>query len=913
MNLFKNLFIHQLFEIQAKQSPDSLAIVFEGLESQQTSQLPILEQPFNQPAFQSVLTYRELNLRANQLAHYLKTLGVGPEVLVGICVDRSVEMIVGVLGVLKAGGAYVPLDPSYPKQRLGFMLEDSQLAILLTQERLVESLGANKAQIICLDTNWQTIAQHSGENLTCELTTENLAYVIYTSGSTGKPKGVLVPHAGVANLATEQIRIFDVQPDSRVLQFASFSFDASVSEIFMALVAGATLVLATRDSLMPGTSLLKLLREQRITTVTLPPSALAILPVQELPDLRSLIVAGEACPRELINCWAPGRRFFNAYGPTEATVCTTIAECTSGIKKPPIGYPIANKQVYLLDEQLNPVPVGVPGEIYIGGLGLARGYLNQPELTAEKFIFNPIGEGAIELLSRGAGGDEGAFLTPNSSLLTPNSSLSTYSTERLYKTGDLACYLLDGSLEFLGRIDEQVKVRGYRIELGEIEAVLGQHPGVQQAVVTAREDVPGQKRLIAYVVQNPDYEGEPEQVADLETEFISQWQSVSDETYKQIKSESTFNFAGWNSSYTGLPIPEAQMREWVEQTVARIQSLQPQQVLELGCGTGMLMFRIAPQCSFYWGTDFSIEVLHYLHQKLQRLDQKLPQIKLGHRTADNFEGIEPASFDTVILNSVSQNFPSIDYMVQVMSGAVKVVKPGGHIFVGDVRSLPLLSAYHASVQLYQAPDSLTRSQLNQKVRSRFAQEEELVIDPEFFLALQQHFPQIDRVQIQLKRGVYHNELTRFRYDVTLHIKSRDDSPNRLYSVNITWLDWQQQKLSLPTLRQHLVEIQPEILGLQRVPDARLATEVKTIEWLNSDDGVETVGEFRNQILPSLQGWGIDPEELWSFSDDLPYNINITWSDVAGYYDVVLQRKDTPPVNKAKRDELFAYKGQDFYL
>ena len=260
-------------------------------------------------------------------------------------------------------------------------------------------------------------------------------------------------------------------------------------------------------------------------------------------------------------------------------------------------------------------------------------------------------------------------------------------------------------MEFLGRIDEQVKVRGYRIELGEIEAVLGQHPGVQQAVVTAREDVPGQKRLIGYVVQNPDYEGEPEQVADLEAEFISQWQSVSDETYKLSNSDSTFNFAGWNSSYTGLSIPEAQMREWVEQTVARIQSLQPQQVLELGCGTGMLMFRIAPQCSIYWGTDFSQQVLHYLQQQLQRLDQKLPQIKLGHRTADNFEGIEPASFDTVILNSVSQNFPSIDYMVQVMAGAVKAVKPGGRIFVGDVRSLPLLLAYHASVQLYQAADS----------------------------------------------------------------------------------------------------------------------------------------------------------------------------------------------------------------
>ncbi len=585
LSYFQDASVHQLFEIQVEQSPDSVAIVFAGLESQ----LPILEQKPHQQNLQSVLTYRELNVRANQLAHYLKTLGVGPDVLVGICVERSLEMIVGMLGVLKAGGAYLPLDPNYPKERLAFMLEDSQVPVLLTQERLIDSLPTNTAQIISLDTDWDAIAQYSPENLHSEVTCDNLAYVIYTSGSTGKPKGVLVPHAGVGNLAREQIRIFDVQPDSRVLQFASFSFDASVSEIFMAFLAGATLVLATRDSLMPGTGLLKLLREQRITTVTLPPSALAVLPVQELPDLRSLIVAGEACPPELINRWAPSRRFFNAYGPTEATVCTTIAECTPTLKKPPIGYPIANKQVYLLNEQLEPVPVGVAGEIYIGGLGLARGYLNRPELTAEKFIVRKAEvPGELGVPTEWVG----EFLTQDTE-------------ERLYKTGDLACYLADGSLEFLGRIDEQVKVRGYRIELSEIEAVIGQHPGVQQAVVMAREDVPGQNRLIAYVVQNPEYEGEPEQVADLEAEFISQWQSVSDETYKQISGDrhSTFNFAGWNSSYTGLPIPEAQMREWVEQTVARIQSFQPQQVLELGCGTGMLMFRIAPQCSLYWGWD----------------------------------------------------------------------------------------------------------------------------------------------------------------------------------------------------------------------------------------------------------------------------------------------------------------------
>jgi len=441
----KDVVSHQLFESQVEQTPDAVAVVFE----------------------EEQLTYQELNHRANQLAHHLRHLGVGPEVLVGICVERSLEMVTSILGILKAGAAYVPLDPAYPKERLAFMLEDAQTPVLLTQKRLVPVVPEHSAKVVCLDTDWDAIALESEENPVSGATPNNLAYVIYTSGSTGKPKGVLVAHRSLCNLVKAQLKDFDVQPDSCVLQFASSSFDASVSEVFMTLVTGATLVLSARDSLLPGPALIRLLREQAITHVTLPPSVLAVLPVEELPRLRTMIVAGEACPSDLVALWVPGRRFFNAYGPTEATVCTTIAECTDSRQKLPIGYPIANTQVYLLDAQLQPVPIGVPGEIHIGGIGLARGYLNQPQLTAEKFIPNPYSE------------EPGA---------------------RLYKTGDLARYLPDGQLEFLGRLDQQVKIRGFRIELGEIEAVLNQHPQVQQTVVMVREDIAGNKCLVAYVV-----------------------------------------------------------------------------------------------------------------------------------------------------------------------------------------------------------------------------------------------------------------------------------------------------------------------------------------------------------------------------------------------------------------------------
>jgi surfactin family lipopeptide synthetase A len=441
--------IHQMFEAQVEKTPEAIAVQFENAQ----------------------LTYRELNDRANQLAYYLKSLGVKPEVLVGICVERSLEMIIGLLGILKAGGAYVPLDPAYPQDRLSFMLSDSQVEVLLTQEKLVASLPDRSVPTICLDKDWGVICRARNTNLSNGVQPNNLAYVIYTSGSTGKPKGVLVAHQGLCNLALAQIRIFDVHPDSRVLQFASFSFDASISEVVMSLCAGATLYLGTRESLLPGMNLMNLLRDRKITHVTLSPSALSAMPSGEYPDLCTIIVAGEACPPDLVAQWSKGRRFLNGYGPTESTVCATTAICNDSESPPPIGKPIDNIQTYILDRDLQPVPIGIPGELHIGGIGLARGYLNRPELTAEKFIPNPFSQ--------------------------------DYSG-RLYKTGDLVRYLPDGNIEFLGRIDQQVKIRGFRIELGEVEAVLSLHPQVREAVVVARVDHPGGKRLVAYIVPNTE-------------------------------------------------------------------------------------------------------------------------------------------------------------------------------------------------------------------------------------------------------------------------------------------------------------------------------------------------------------------------------------------------------------------------
>ncbi|HEX7796548.1 MAG TPA: amino acid adenylation domain-containing protein [Vicinamibacterales bacterium] len=437
--------IHQLIELQAAKQPEAVAV----------------------SSAAGPLSYSRLNGRANRLARYLVQLGVGPNTIVGLLLDRSTaDLIVAMVAILKAGGAFLPLDLTQPIERLKFMLADSGAALLVTQSALLERVGALPIRSVELEDE-AAIDALSGENLGPTGTADDLAYVIYTSGSTGKPKGVLLEHRGLWNVAREQQRLFGAGPGSHVMQFASMSFDAAVFDVVMALCSGGTLHLASKESILPGLPLLETLKREKISILTIPPSALAHLPWDPLPALKILSVAGEACPAELVARWSPGRRFFNLYGPSEATIWATFAECTDGDRTPPIGQPIANTQTYVLDSSFAEVPIGVAGELYLGGHGLARGYLNRPELTAQCFIQHRLEPGT---------------------------------TERLYKTGDLVRRTAEGQLLFMGRVDDQVKLRGFRIELGEIETELCRHPAVGWAVAMVREDEPGVRRLVAYMV-----------------------------------------------------------------------------------------------------------------------------------------------------------------------------------------------------------------------------------------------------------------------------------------------------------------------------------------------------------------------------------------------------------------------------
>jgi amino acid adenylation domain-containing protein/non-ribosomal peptide synthase protein (TIGR01720 family) len=452
--------IHQLFAAQVELTPDAVAVNQSGQK----------------------LTYRELSDRANKIAHYLQSLGVKPETLVGICIDRSLFMIVGLLGILKAGGAYVPLDPAYPQERLDYILEDTQLSILLTQQRFQDKLPSYTGKTICLDTDWTIIDRYTIANPISDVQQRNLAYIIYTSGSTGKPKGVMIEHRSLINFVMTATREYGINAGSRILQFASICFDTSIEEIFPCLLVGATLVLRSEKMLHSSDEFWRFCQEYQLTVLDLPTAYWHQLVAELTPlsdriptSLLTVIIGGEEAQRSKVERWHSSvahlphpPQLFNSYGPTEATVVTALQRLNSPAGADlSIGKPISNARVYVLDKYLQPAPIGVPGELHIGGTCLARGYWQRPELTAEKFIQNPIAGATCD---------------------------------RLYKTGDLARFRADGTLEYLGRVDNQVKVRGFRVELGEIEAVLRQHPQVLQAVVIAGEEIPGQKRLVAYIV-----------------------------------------------------------------------------------------------------------------------------------------------------------------------------------------------------------------------------------------------------------------------------------------------------------------------------------------------------------------------------------------------------------------------------
>ncbi|MCY1041447.1 amino acid adenylation domain-containing protein [Corallococcus sp. bb12-1] len=801
------------------------------------------------------LTYGELEARSNQLAWHLRTLGVGPETPVALQVERSFEMVVGLLGILKAGGVYVPLDPADPPARRRALLELSGASLILTQQRLAAPLRDTGARVLLLDEADGALASARQDRFPVSLHPEQLAYILFTSGSTGEPKAVCVPHRGVVRLVKDADYV-RIHPDDVFLQLAPLAFDASTFEIWGSLLNGARLAL-----MPPHAPTLEeigaALRQHGVSILWMTAGLFRVMVQERLEDLRpvrQLLAGGDVLPVAEVHRVLeslPGCRLINGYGPTENTTftcCHPITRRPTGAV--PIGRPISQTHVYVLDANLRPVPPGLVGELYAGGEGVARGYLGRPDLTAQAFVPHPFSD-------------------------VPGA--------RLYRTGDLARWLPDGTLAFVGRDDGQAKLRGFRIDPGEIESLLARHPAVRQAAVGIREDTPGDKRLVAYVVPEPDQGPPAEAVQGLVADHVSGWQKLFDQTIygnEQAAPDPLFNTQGWVSNYDGQPLPVPHMRVWAEDIVGQVRALRPERVLELACGTGMLLFQLAPHCASYVGTDFSQVSLDYVRRQVESQGTRFANVRLERRLADDFQGIEPGSFDAVILSSVVQYFPDIDYLLKVLEGSLRAVREGGFIFLGDLRDFTLLEAFHTSVQLHKAEPHVAAGELARRIRKQVAQETELTVDPALFPALRARFPEIGQVQVRLERGREHNELTRFRYHAVLHrgAAARADATPETLSASV----------GLDALGERLRQGAPDGLRVLGLPNARLQPELRALQELSSPAGARTVEDLRREIEAAPPG--VDPEDLWLLGEQLGYDVAPCKSDAEpGRFDVLFTR------------------------
>ncbi|NUR82675.1 MAG: amino acid adenylation domain-containing protein, partial [Nonomuraea sp.] len=821
--------LHELIEDTTDRIPDAVALTFEGAD----------------------VTFADLDRRANRIAHRLRAMGVRPGQPVGICAERSVEMVAGLLGILKAGGAYLPIDPSYPAQRVRFMLSDAGPGILLTQRHLLDGLPEHDAETLVLDEPGAL----DGEPDTRPgpvTGLDDVAYLIYTSGSTGQPKAALNSHRAIVNRLLWMQDYFGLTADDRVLQKTPFSFDVSVWEFFWPLLAGARMVVARPEGHKDAEYLSRLIQEQGVTTLHfVPPMLRVFLQHPGIEDCRSVtrvICSGEALtPSSVTQLYGrlPGARLFNLWGVTEATIDSTAWECPRDIGQGvvPIGTPIANTQIYILDQHRNPVPVGTPGEAYIAGVGVGLGYHRRPELTEERFLPDPF---------------------------------SPLPGARMYRTGDLARYQPGGTIVFLGRTDFQVKVRGLRIEPGEIEAALLEHPAVRDVMVTARKLTPEaeDKQLLAYIV--------PEEGAEVPgataLDRVAEWQDLFDQNYRLDPGDTAadFNIVGWNSSYTDEPLPAEEMRVWVDSTVERILATRPESVLELGCGTGLLLARIAPHTRRYWATDISATGLDYLRGGVLPGLPEHVDTRLLQRGADDFTGLESERFDTVVLNSVVQYFADTAYLLDVVGRALAVLRPGGTLFLGDLRHLPTLGAFHTEVELARAEPGLTLGRLRARVHQRAALEQELVLAPEFFTALRERHPEISGVEVMLKRGTRHNELTRYRYDVAIRVGAPPgaDAPARVPYT------------SIEDVRALLAADPPQALRVEGVPNARVGA---INAFLSAASGAADTAPVES--LRAAEPAGADPEDWWRLADELGYAAALAWEPGAadGRYRVTFHR------------------------
>ena len=797
-------------------------------------------------------TYSDLFRRAYSVFRILMADGVSVEDIVCIYLLPSTDMLVSMLGIMMTGAAWIVVDPELPARRIGEILDDSQPVTIISLRDTIDRFAklAGELSIIFPFEEGNSVRHAIVDSREVSpglpgvkfVSKHNLACVVYTSGSTGRPKGVGITHGALYNHLIWMQHAFDVDSDSRILQRTAPAFDVSISEWLLPLVSGGQCIIADMSQRVQGRVLCEAIRSNHVTIVHTTPAHLDELiesrEILSCESLKWLFSGGDRLNTGSLKHFydATEANVANFYGPTETTVEATALAYSSDfdrLESVPIGRPVWNTQVYVLDRGLRPVPVGVSGELYVAGAQLARGYLGRGAQTAERFVANPYGE-------RGS---------------------------RMYRTGDVARWRREGVLEFVGRADEQVKIRGYRIEPGEVEAVLREHGSVARAAVVAREDRPGRKLLAAYVVPAEGrVEGVGRSVSG-EAQLVEEWRDTYEALYSADRSaEPGEDFQGWNNSYDGMPIPLEEMREWRDQTVARILSFRPQRVLEIGVGSGLLLWKIACHCQEYWGSDFSSSSIRALEEDVEGDASVRSRVRLRVQAADVKDGLPEAYFDTIIVNSVVQYFPSVNYLKRVIEGLASLLAPGGRIYFGDIRNYRLQRCFRTAVALQRTKAGENSSKLQRIVGRDMLFEKELLVAPQFFVEIERSLPEFEGVEIRLKRGHSKNELTGYRYEVVLY---------RLPTETISVRDapvWEAEFCGTEEIERHLVSSRPPSIRIVGVQNQRISREYRAMRMLERGDPVGRIlaGMGRNE-----EGWSV--ETFHALGERCDYWVGTTWS------------------------------------
>jgi len=798
------------------------------------------------------LNYTELTEKVNQLSFFLEEKGIQSGDIVGLSLERSTEMLISLLAILKLGAVYLPLDPDYPLDRIEFMLEDSAAKVLLISRQYKNRYETHSKEIV-IEEIWPLLQTYYKDFPQKNIKGNDLAYILYTSGSTGKPKGVKITHRNLANFLISMRTSPGINDSDRLLAITTISFDIAGLELYLPLISGAELVLADSEATKDGRILLNLLEDKKITVMQATPSTWQMILDSGWSEKNSLKIlsGGEALPKDLASKLLDlSGELWNMYGPTETTIWSTFKQIKAGDKVLTIGWPINNTQIYIVDENGKALPTNEIGEIYIGGDGVAEGYLNRPELTSEKFV--------ADLFSHKAGA-------------------------KLYRTGDLGKILENGEIQCFGRIDHQVKIRGHRIELGEIETFISKQVGIKQAVVLAREDIPMDKRLVAYVTLEENSE---------QSNDNSIWKDHWDTVY-QIGAEEKRKLNVADQNIDGILLEhlensenlKKQAAEWIKNSVARISEQKPKRIYEIGSGAGQILYELAPQTEYYIATDYAQAAIDNINLHVQAAPQKWSNVKAFTAPADDFSSLGNTPVDLVLIHSVAQYFADADYLLSVIKQSVKAVANGGCIFIGDMQGKNSLLMCHAMDHLPRDADSNTLATFKSIVENLVRIEEEFVADPAFFYALPNLFPEITGVDVQLRKGNFLNETTKYHYDIWLYV----NKPVVTTPPEIT-KTWEEIDDSIDALQKLLSENVGAVIEIKNILNSRTVKDLKLLKLLDSANPETPIFEIKKKI--TLADGGYHPHRFWNLGENLNYNAHLRWSTdgTDGLFDAVFVPK-----------------------